>query len=821
MRTVRRLAVALTIVAITALPVIGAASLLLPLGRWASLPGDLAGRAIERLSRAASEPAQPADAAPAADRHAMDGRLRPGHPRILTAAPADRPGDGTPSVFAQRARALQAGRIPGVPSDPCPGERLLELAACYATTGDRATGAHGLEALERFAVIPPRPPEAQGNAWRLALAYDLLARHPAMTPERAAAAEERLESALADQLAAFMETDTALWHGRSTLAANAWLTAAVLTPHTPGRRRMIAHAQTYFLDSVEALRLTEAWPEGYHRWVEYRALPLVLGAVAYLNGVEGGDNAEAIRRLLVRVGLWHVYATRPDGRAQSLGDEGPRLDLRHDTRPVVDLLAQATRDPVLAGYSRYLGRLHGAESYAPDLAWAFRLFNDPLVEPWPGTEDGDLRSLAYVLPQAEVFGRGAMNQAYIRTGWGPDDTFVSVRAGDVFSPRGHYDAGHFTLYHGAPLAVDSSPFGDLLAPNRLHYAIRTVAKNSLLVLRPGERVRPTPDFSANIADGGQRVVLPTGSALRDTEDWRRSLTEGPRLAAGELLRFDRQADDYAYLLADLTSAYNTPGRDEGGIGGKVRSVRRELLYLFEENVLLVNDEVATVDPLFRVKWLLHTLDRPQAEGLRVLRGRADDGILETDAALADIEAQGSFLRVHRLLPADGVVRLVGGPNHRYYVEYDGDDRILDGVNVAAGTGDPAAEAEAAAGPPRADWRIEIQSRVQQARTRFLVALVPSRGRPSTLAVSPIPVANGLAHGVQAGDAAVVFVEAPGGGPVTLRLPGRAERLYVVGLPPNADLRLTSASGGMEMVANRAGLAYSPLGGLTGRLTLAW
>lgn len=36
-------------------------------------------------------------------------------------------------------------------------------------------------------------------------------------------------------------------------------------------------------------------------------------------------------------------------------------------------------------------------------------------------------------------------------------------------------------------------------------------------------------------------------------------------------------------------------------------------------------------PEYLKKWLLHTVARPEAPGLRVLRGSPDGGILETDA----------------------------------------------------------------------------------------------------------------------------------------------------------------------------------------------
>jgi hypothetical protein len=811
-QTIGRLAIALLIVALTAIPILAATGLLLSAERWRRPAGTLADTLAEQLTAQAiwldilSEPR-------AVDGHVMDGRLRAARPRILLPGLAAWSGYAQPALLAARERAYEDQAVPGVPPLPCAYDAPLWLAACYVSTGDAESGRRGLVALERFALVQPEAAGQYGNAWRLALAYDLLVRHPLMTPRMAQAVEARLEAALTDLLAVLDDDEASLWHGRATLAGHAWLTAAVLTPGPAERDRLVARAQAHFREAMAALRLTEAWPEGYSYWIRNRALPLVLAATAYLNGLENAAQADAIRALLVRVGLWHVYATRPDNRIEGLGDEGAPLDLRGLTRPVIDLIVQATGDPVLAGYSRYLGALHGQASYAPGLHWAFRLFNDPAVAPWPGTGEGDLASLGYALPQAEIFGRGAMNQAYIRSGWGADDTFISFRAGDVFTHHGHYDAGHFTLFHGAPLAVDGSVYGDFFGLNRLHYSIRTVAKNSLLILRPGERVQPTIHFFANVAGGGQRVVLPTGSAILDTGHWRRNLDDGLHLRGGEIRRFAAAPDRYAYLMADLTPAYNTPANDEGGVGGKALSVRRELFYLFEENVLLVHDDVSAAQPDYLAKWLLHSVARPQADGLRVLRGAADDGILETDAALAVIRNDRSYLTVHRLLPADGVIRLVGGPNHRYYVEYDGNDRALDGANIADGAARP--------DPARAaDWRIEIQPAEPRQRTHFLVALVSGLDRPAMLPVTPLAVSGAAAWGAEVGETAVIFVGSGAEGPLVVDSPA-AERLYVVGLPPGARLTTVSESERREMIANGDGVAYSRLEGLAEPLRISW
>lgn len=264
----------------------------------------------------------------------------------------------------------------------------------------------------------------------------------------------------------------------------AWLTAVTLNTHdSPRLQGLVSRAQGHFLDLIRALEITEAWPEGYNYWIQNRGMVISLAASAYVNGLVNARHKDRILTLLRRIGLWHIYATRPDNRIENLGDEGSRVDLKDETRRVIDIIAQITRDPVFSGYSRYLQQLHGVESYYAGYRWGIRLFNDPtLINPAftaSATLEKGAANLTFLdtqLSRAELFGRGGMNQIYIRSDWSPSATFISFRAGHTFAHHGHYDAGHFTVFKGAPLAINSSVYGNYMSANRLNYSIRTVAK---------------------------------------------------------------------------------------------------------------------------------------------------------------------------------------------------------------------------------------------------------------------------------------------------------------------------------------------------------
>lgn len=751
--------------------------------------------------------------APAYAGHAMDGRVRPQHPRIVLHALLSRHRSDPARAFEARAAAYKHRAIAAPP--PCIDGGLLGHTVCWLVTGNAKAGRRALADLRHFQVTTPSASGRYGNGWELALAFDLLSLNPALTPADRDLVNLKLERSLRDDLVLLDGDSASLWHGRATLAAEAWLCAIELNPLSQVHRKLIRRAQGHFLDTMTALGLVEAWPEGYNYWINNRAFLIALAGSAYLNGLDNSRNAQGIRRILRRVGLWTVYATRPDNRIEGYGDEGSRIDLKDETRRVIDIITQLTGDHALSSYSRYLGRLHGRESYYGAYRWGFWLFNDPNVAPLTSLKPGTLQGLGRILPKADIFGRGAMNMAYIRSGWGPDDTFISFHAGDIFTHHGHYDAGHFTIFKGAPLAINSSTYGGYISPNRLDYSIRTVAKNSLLILRPGERVQPNRFFKHNVADGGQRIVLPTGSAIRSVQDWRDNLHKGLHLEGGRLLHFENEKGHYAYIAADLTKAYNTPEHDEGGSGGKVTRVRRDMLYLYQEDRLIVFDDVTATHASYTKKWLLHTVAKPQVRGLRLLKGHPDNGILQSSSREAIIHNGRGYLQLWSVYPRDAVMRLVGGTDYQFYVEADGDDHTLNGKNFRKG----------ARFAPWFDiglWRIELQPAHPRKRDHFLVVLSPSLGSPRRAPSMPLKTNSANTWGVAEPDSLIIFTRIAKEQRLEFAIPGTQTQLYVLGLPPNANVTLAIGDRRLRRRSSDSGIvaAMIPTHGARS-VTLTW
>ena len=89
-------------------------------------------------------------------------------------------------------------------------------------------------------------------------------------------------------------------------------------------------------------------------------------------------------------------------------------------------------------------------------------------------------------PKSEMFGQDALGLVAIRTGWGPGHTAITYKAGDYLAHHGHFDQGTFTIFKNAPLVVNMGGYGYYADTHRLNYYVRTVGKNSILVMRPGE-----------------------------------------------------------------------------------------------------------------------------------------------------------------------------------------------------------------------------------------------------------------------------------------------------------------------------------------------
>ncbi len=613
-------------------------------------------------------------------------------------------------------------------------------------------GQRAIERLLEVVLDTPRAEGNYGNGLEIALAYDLLGDHPSWTQEKRQRLNLMLRKNLEDSMLVLDADSASLWHGRTQLATSAWFVAAAMDPQSPEDMALRARAQRHFLESVEAFRLSGGWPEGYNYWINNRAFPFALACLAHHNAVKESALSSLMSDTLFQLGLWTIHGTELVGRFVLFGDTGSRNDLRDETQRVMDLVSLGTGLPIFRDYSRYLSGLDGSEAYYGSYRWGLPLFMG-FVEGDHGPDEVlmDLSVFEGRIPRSAVFGRqDGMGQVFIRSDWGPKATFISFQAGHSFTHHGHYQAGHFIITKKVPLAITSGTYGGYTSPHRLHYYIRTVAANSLLVLRPDERVRPNRFFETNVADGGQRIVMPTGSAVVSLADWRANLYRGRHFEGGKITAFDNHDPPFVYVASDLTGAYNNTRYDDNGRGGKVERVERSLVYLAREDAVVIYDRVTSVQADFRKKWLLHSWTKPETIHERVLVGNEDNGILESRDRLAVFRREPASLRVYALLPEDAIFRKVGGPDYRYYVEVDGDDSRLDGINMKEG----------ALEQPWFDaglWGLEIQPVESRKKDRFLIALKPALfDDEGSFPGDPVRVDAGPAEGLLWGHSVVLF-----------------------------------------------------------------
>jgi hypothetical protein len=297
-------------------------------------------------------------------------------------------------------------------------------------------------------------------------------------------------------------------------------------------------------------------------------------------------------------------------------------------------------EPVLFNQKVYTGLLvSGNLSRDPHVEWLAQrctpaqrnwfaeiFYHDPIVQPVGPTE----------LPLARAFpGTGL---AVMRSAWVGHGVWASVRWADWFDMHGHPDVGSFILYCKSPLAPDSGFYISGMLHNAGYYT-RTIAHNTLTVRDPAAK--------GPLNDGCQRT--------RDKRTW--SFAIGADAWLYNQDNFDR---------GDLL-AFETRGLYDYCAGNGTRAYRPELLKEFTRQAVLLRsgafilfDRVETPRADLEKRWLMHLVGEPKIDG-KLLATQVKGHIEDYDGAL--IVSQGrekAIVRCHALLPAQRLVRKVGG-----------------------------------------------------------------------------------------------------------------------------------------------------------------
>jgi heparin/heparan-sulfate lyase len=248
----------------------------------------------------------------------------------------------------------------------------------------------------------------------------------------------------------------------------------------------------------------------------------------------------------------------------------------------------------------------------------------------------------------------------MRDGFGPDSTWIEFNSGPYLGKHDHLDQNHFVIYHKGYLATESgADYTDTESPHYLNYYRRTIAHNSMLVYKQGEKFFWAENLWSAANDGGQRMDSSRyWNTVRSREDFNRTrdLWDTGRMEASDYL-----AGEYHYARGNATKAYQP---------SKMERFTRELVYTPGNNVLVVFDRVRSVDPAYKKVWLLHGVNQPRIEAARNGRGDNHGGTAYENATVFTYEDGGGRLRVHSLLPREREVVKRGGPGWEFWTPGD-------------------------------------------------------------------------------------------------------------------------------------------------------
>ncbi|MHB8624067.1 MAG: heparinase II/III domain-containing protein [Sulfuricaulis sp.] len=181
--------------------------------------------------------------------------------------------------------------------------------------------------------------------------------------------------------------------------------------------------------------------------------------------------------------------------------------------------------------------------------------------------------------------------AVMRTGFAPDDTYVSFKASHWLSSHVHADAGHFEIFKNGPLAIDSGSYDEWGSTHMHNYYARTIAHNTLTIFDPNE---PLSDFSGYVNDGGQ--LYWDHNVFSTYQEGVKGTAPGGPFHAADILSYSRH-NDFTYISADLTGAYSN----------KALNVGRQFFYFpnAKDALIVIIDRVFLKDRQFTVSFLLH------------------------------------------------------------------------------------------------------------------------------------------------------------------------------------------------------------------------
>jgi heparin/heparan-sulfate lyase len=504
------------------------------------------------------------------------------------------------------------------------------------------------------------PPELAGSRTyrdyiKWSLAFDWLYNYPGFDAQlKDRVALELLKAAeqmLADQ--SLKQVQLAMYHNYPvrylTLAIFA-LTA--IEGHASVELRaapLRAHAHAVF-DHILDLTNFITPDGGYHESMDYQRITYApMALLAELRRTTSNNDPALRYTVFHHYTDTYLYKVLPDGTT-ARDDDNEFPPLHWEDNIVLGYAINRFKDPFAAWMLR-------ESRWASRKDWRIPitqiLWDDPDVSPRNPADTNDAE-----ISRHHLF-RG-IGHLIMRDGFGPNSTWIQFNSGPYLAKHDHLDQNHFVIYHKGYLATESgADYTDTESPHYLNYYRRTIAHNSMLVYKTGEKFFWAENLWPAANDGGQRMDSSRyWNTVRSREDFDRTrdLWDTGRMEVTDYL-----PGVYHFARGNASRAYQP---------SKMEHFTREVAYTLDHNVLVVFDRVRTTDPNYKKVWLLHGVKEPNVVASRAGQKVGHGGTAYSGASRFTYEEGHGRLRVHSLLPRDREVVKRGGPGWEFWTPGD-------------------------------------------------------------------------------------------------------------------------------------------------------
>ncbi|MCE5270012.1 heparinase II/III-family protein [bacterium] len=528
--------------------------------------------------------------------------------------------------------------------------------------------------IARMLALPPQDDLFYNgeNLQRMSLAYDWLYNYEGFTPEKKEALRAKMFAMAAkltdrDSLTGQVFFGPEIMHNYYSNGALALgLTGLALYEgfSDTSATRLIRLAMDWYSRSFEAMAMMEG---GWHEGMAYSLNHFIQETPIWFAALQSATGADLFARIKRNQGDWMelwIYfclaSLRPDWTYVRSGDmPAPRMLPDYTLRQALEIIVAAYRN----GHGRFLideaeARLGERAMNSGDL-WMPLLFYDPSIRPVDYRE----------LNPSQAINLKRLGYVTLRSGWGPDDTFIHFECGDFFGSHDHLDQNQFTIYRRGALALDAGYY-DGYSPHHVKYATRAIAHNTVLVKDPREKV-PSRRFESWSSEGGQRALdYWFRNSNRNIGDYWAQYRSGANADMGDIVAW-QSCGAFDYVAGDATRAYNSTLVTDPDSRPKISRFVRRLLFV-KPSTVAVCDNVDSTDPEFGKTWLLHTVNEPQ---------------FGADGTITACEGQGQ-LTLYPLFPEDVNRSKVGGSGHEF--EVNGENLPLSGGNYFGPPAQPGA-----------------------------------------------------------------------------------------------------------------------------------